>query len=256
MGRLALVQHSIDARVVASQGGGDQQEQQIWPPLPLGMALPLPPGPVPVRGINPIPLPPPFIQPHGQAWQATAVRQQAPMLHRMAAPAPAPDAAVRLQGTPARVGTPRPQRHPATPGLAPAGAGFVRGTNPYSYVAQHLCQPTQQGARYAAPGQQPYQYQPYQYQPYQQQQYVPRDTAPCRLSDFREWRRTRECLSWAILLEADGSSSRETAPRRGSLLGFRRLSSQSNLMRLRRHMRGLSTVGRNQQQTGFREYFP
>jgi hypothetical protein len=88
------------------------------------------------------------------------------MLHRMAAPVPA--AAVRLKGTPARVGTPRPQRHPATPGLAPAGAGVVRGSNPYSYVAQHLCQPAQQGARYTAPGQ-----QPFQYQPYQQQQYVP-----------------------------------------------------------------------------------
>jgi hypothetical protein len=59
MGRLALVQHSINARVVAAQGGGNQQEQQNWPPLP--------PGTAPVRGINPIPLPPPFIQPHGQA---------------------------------------------------------------------------------------------------------------------------------------------------------------------------------------------
>jgi hypothetical protein len=65
MGRFALVQHSIDARVVAAQGGGggDQQEQQIWPPLPPGMAPPLPPGTAPIRGINPIPHIPPFIQP-------------------------------------------------------------------------------------------------------------------------------------------------------------------------------------------------
>jgi hypothetical protein len=117
MGRLSVVQGEIDggqAKVEAGhqdlpQRGGQQDHQQWWPPLPPGTQAPPPP---------PVVLPP-NVQPHGQARQAAAVRQQAPVIHRLATLVTGSTA---RQQAPAQMGNPTGVRHCFPPGMATAAA--------------------------------------------------------------------------------------------------------------------------------------
>jgi hypothetical protein len=130
MGRLNVVQGEIDGgQLVVEAGqqdhpqrGGQQDQQQWWPPLPPGMQAPPPP---------PVVLPT-NVQPHGQARQAAAVRQQAPVIHRLATPTTGSTA---RQQAPAQMGNPTGVRHCFPPGMATAAATerlkktiFVRGS--------------------------------------------------------------------------------------------------------------------------------
>jgi hypothetical protein len=111
MGRLVVVQQAMSDRAAAGVDGA---------PTATG-------GPVPVNeGENQWPPPPPGLaspqvhsQPHGQARQAEAVRNQIPMLHQLATPAaaataalrpgilfPIPSAAAATTSTPARAANP------------------------------------------------------------------------------------------------------------------------------------------------------
>jgi hypothetical protein len=142
MGRLDVVQGKIDGGQVEVKAGHQDQSQrggqqdQWWPPLPPGTQAPPPP---------PVVLPP-NVQSHGQARQAAAVRQQAPVIHRLATPATGSTA---RQQAPVQMGNPTGVQHRFPPGMATAAAN-ERPQNPFSYVAPHY-RPQQQ-QHYVPPG--------------------------------------------------------------------------------------------------------
>jgi hypothetical protein len=126
MGRLVVVQQAINDRAAAGVDGA-----------PTG-------GPVPVnKGENQWPPPPPGLsspqvhgQPHGQARQAEAGRNQIPIIHRLATPAAAATAALR----------------PGTPFSAPSAATATmstpdRAANQFTFTAPSYRQPIPQVAQ-------------------------------------------------------------------------------------------------------------
>jgi hypothetical protein len=145
MGRLDVVQGKIDGGQVEvdagrqdHQHGGHQDQQQWWTPIPPGTQAPPPP---------PVVLPA-NVQPHGQARQAAAVRQQAPVIHRWATLATGSTA---RQQVPGQMGNPNGVRHRFPPGSATAAA-TERPQNPFLYVAPHYRPQQQQQQHYIPPG--------------------------------------------------------------------------------------------------------
>jgi hypothetical protein len=128
MGRLVVVQQAMNDRAAAGVDGGvvpvpvpvDKGKNQQWPPPPPGLSPQ-------VHG-----------QAHGQARQAKAVRNQIPIVHRLAAPAAAATATAALR--------------PGTPFSAPSAAAAVAATtatparvaNPFTFTAPSYRQPIPQ----------------------------------------------------------------------------------------------------------------
>jgi hypothetical protein len=123
IGRLAVVQQAMNDRAAAGVDGGvvppadapiaDGSNDQQWPPPPPGL---------PPQAHGP--------QVHGQARQAEAVRNQIPIVHRLATPAAAATAALR-PGNP----VPMPPAAEATT-TAPA-----RAANPFTFTSPNYRQP-------------------------------------------------------------------------------------------------------------------
>jgi hypothetical protein len=125
MGRLVVVQQAMNDRAAAGVDGGmvpvpvpvDKGKNQQWPPPPPGLSPQ-------VQG-----------QASGQARQAKAVRNQIPIVHRLAAPAAAATATAALR--------------PGTPFSAPSAAAATTATparvaNPFTFIAPSYKQPIPQ----------------------------------------------------------------------------------------------------------------
>jgi hypothetical protein len=128
MGQLVVVQQAMSDRTAAGVDGAltatggpapvNEGENQ-WPPPPAGLASPQV-----------------HIQPHGQARQAEAVRNQVPILHRLAVPAAATTA------------VPRPGVPFPTPSAATLTTSTpARAANPFTFTAPSYRQPMPQVAQ-------------------------------------------------------------------------------------------------------------
>jgi hypothetical protein len=130
-GRLVVVQQAMNDRAAAGVDGAvvptggpvpvNEGENQLWPPPPPGLSSPQ------VHG-----------QTNGQARQAEAVRNQTPIIHRLAAPATAATATATLR--------------PGTPFSAPSAATATTATparvaNPFTFAAPSYKQPIPQVAQ-------------------------------------------------------------------------------------------------------------
>jgi hypothetical protein len=150
MGRLVVVQQAMNDRAAAGVDGGvvmtggpvpvDEGENQQWPPPPPGLS------------------PQVHSQAHGQARQAEAVRNQIPIVHRLAAPAAAATATAAL-----RPGTPF-----STPSAAAAASMMAtpaRVANPFTFTAPSYRQPIPQVTQVQQVQQQQQQYPGPSYSP-------------------------------------------------------------------------------------------
>jgi hypothetical protein len=127
MGRLSVVQQAMNNRAAAGVDGGlvpaadapiaDGGDDQQWPP---------PPPELPPQAHG---------QVHGQARQAKAVRNQIPIVHRLAMPAAAATATAAL-----RPGSPVPM----PPAAAATTTAPTRAANPFTFTSPNYRQPTPQ----------------------------------------------------------------------------------------------------------------